>query len=205
MRTSKFEAMYVSRHQRDTGWLVRATEESSGRYFSTKKYGGRADAYRKAMEYAKRLTDEKRVSRKNGRWLHRRKSSGVFRFVNLKKRNKPAIWIAVASFQEGKPKRRYFLRRQIRREESEATSALSQSGNGEADFELERPLPGWYPQPYATNEKDPRRGGVHRVGDVTASGRTLPPRIWPSTAETSTAIIGTRPATTSVSACKGLL
>ena len=41
--------------------------------------------------------------------------------------------------------------------------------------------------------------------DVTASGRTLPPLIWPSTAETSTAITGTRPATTSVSACGGLL
>jgi hypothetical protein len=108
MRASKFEAMYVSRHQRDAGWLVRATEEYSGRYFSDKKYGGRADAYRNAIEYAKRLTDEKRVSHENGRWLHRRKSSGVFRFVNLRKPNKPAIWIAIASIQEGKPKRRYF-------------------------------------------------------------------------------------------------
>jgi hypothetical protein len=48
------------------------------------------------------------VNRKNGRWLHRRKSSGVFRFVNLRRKNKPAIWIAVACPEAGRPKRRYF-------------------------------------------------------------------------------------------------
>jgi hypothetical protein len=40
-------------------------KETGGRYFGDKKYGGRAAAYRKAIEYARRLTDEKRVSRKN--------------------------------------------------------------------------------------------------------------------------------------------
>lgn len=68
----------------------------------------RAAAYRKAIEYAKCISDKNRVSRKIGPWLHRRKSSSVFRFVNLRKPNKPAIWIAVASIQEGKPERRYF-------------------------------------------------------------------------------------------------
>jgi hypothetical protein len=61
-----------------------------------------------ANKYAARITDKRRVNRKNGRWLHSRKSSGVFRFVNLRRKNKPAIWIAVACPEAGRPKRRHF-------------------------------------------------------------------------------------------------
>jgi hypothetical protein len=100
--------MYVARHPNRNGWLVQITGLRGGRYFSDRGYGGRLPALREANKYAARITDKRRVSPKTGRWLHRRKTSGVFRFVNLQKKNKPAIWIAVACPEIGRPKRRYF-------------------------------------------------------------------------------------------------
>jgi hypothetical protein len=100
--------MYVARHPDRPGWLVHITGVKGGRYFSDRVYGGRLPALREANKYAVRITDKRRVNRKNGRWLHRSRSSGVFRFVNLRRKNKPAMWIAVACLETGRAKRRYF-------------------------------------------------------------------------------------------------
>jgi AP2 domain len=96
-----------SRPRGNHGWIAKVRDKP-GKFFSDTKYGTKTVALDRATAYAKRLVDRSRINPETGRFLHKDPSSGVFRFVNLRKPGKPAVWIAVASLEPGKPTRRQF-------------------------------------------------------------------------------------------------
>ena len=117
---SKRKAMYVFRGsppRGDRGWIAQVPGKPA-RFFADARFG-REDAFNKARKYAKRLTNRTRVNPETGRYLHKKPSSGVFRFVHLNKRGKPAVWIAVACIEPGKVKRRQFYVRTHGEKEAE--------------------------------------------------------------------------------------
>ena len=116
----KRKVMYVFRGsppRGNRGWIAQVRGKPA-RFFSDIKYGGKAAALAKARSYAKRLVDRSSINPETGRYLHRNPSSGVHRFVDLRKRGKPAMWIAVASVEPGKPKRRHFYIRKYGEKEA---------------------------------------------------------------------------------------
>jgi hypothetical protein len=110
MPGDKLRAMYVTRGSRPRGhrgWIAKI-QGKPAKFFADAKHGGRLDAFRKARAYAERLADESRVNPATRRYVRKSPSRGVFRFVNRNRPGKPAMWIAVASLDKGKPQRRYF-------------------------------------------------------------------------------------------------
>jgi hypothetical protein len=110
MPGDKLRAMYVTRGSRPRGhrgWIAKI-QGKPAKFFGDAKHGGWLEAFRKARAYAQRLSDRSRVNPATRRYLHNRPSIGVFRFVNRNRPGKPAMWIAVASPEKGRPQRRYF-------------------------------------------------------------------------------------------------
>jgi hypothetical protein len=60
----------------------------------------------------------------------------VYRFVDNRKRGKPAMWIAVASVEPGKPKRRHFY---VRKYGEKAAERLARRARSEMVKEILTP------------------------------------------------------------------